>query len=99
MLHKTSYLSGFHLLAEDGGIGHVDDFLVDENWKLRYLLVDTKNGIGGRSVLIAPSAIESVDAPNKKLRVKLTREEIKRSPSVENANIELIETLPAVLII
>jgi uncharacterized protein YifN (PemK superfamily) len=98
MLHKTSYLSGFHLLAADGEIGHVDDFLVDEHWKVRYLIVDTRNGIGGRSVLIAPSAIDSVDAPNEKLHVKLSREEIKRSPSVESADIELIETLPAVLI-
>ena len=99
VLHKTSYLSGFHLLATDGEIGHVDEFLVDEQFKVRYLVVDTRNGIGGRSVLIAPSAVESVDAPNKKVHVKLSREEIRRSPSAESADIELIETLPAVLII
>ena len=99
MLHKTSYLNGFHLLATDGEIGHVDDFLVDERWTVRYLVVDTKNGIGGRSVLISPSAIAAVDAPGKKIRVTLSRDEIKRSPSTTTADIELIETLPSVLIL
>ena len=61
MLHKTSYLKGFHLHATDGEIGHVDDFLVDAGWKVRYLVVDTSNWIGGKSVLIAPIAIETVD--------------------------------------
>src|SRR5437867_6756168 len=43
MLHKTTYMRGFHIEATDGGIGHVDDFLVDENWIVRYLVVDTSN--------------------------------------------------------
>jgi hypothetical protein len=33
------------------------------------------------------------------IRVKLTREDIQNSPSVETADIELIETLPAVWIL
>src|SRR5438552_2961260 len=31
MLHKTSYMRGFQILATDGEVGHVDDFLVDES--------------------------------------------------------------------
>src|SRR5262245_25507436 len=61
MLHKTSKVLGFHLVATDGEIGHVDDFLVDENWGVRYLVIDTSNWIGGKSVLISPAAIEKVD--------------------------------------
>ena len=30
MLHKTSELRGYHIVASDGEIGHVDDFLIDE---------------------------------------------------------------------
>ena len=52
MLHKTSRLKGFHLHATDGEIGHVDDFLVDPAWKVAYLVVDTSNWIGGKSVLV-----------------------------------------------
>jgi hypothetical protein len=60
--------------------------------------VDTSNWIGGKSVLISASALEKVDSPNKEIRVRLSREEIKHSPSVETANIELIETLPPAII-
>jgi hypothetical protein len=100
VLHKTSKMRGFHILATDGEIGHVDEFLVDEaTWAVRYLVVDTSNWIGGRSVLISPAQVESIDSQDEFMRVKLTREEIKASPSVETAEIELIETLPAVWIL
>jgi PRC-barrel domain protein len=93
MLHKTSYMRGFHLQAVDGGIGHVDDFLVDQNWAVRYLVVDTSNWPGGKSVLIPAEAVEKVDSPEKKIFLKLTREEVKACPLLENADIVLIETM------
>jgi len=99
MLHKTSYLHGFHLVATDGEIGHIDDFLLDANWTVRYLVVDTSNWIGGRSVLVSPSAIDEIDPSAEKIRVRLTREEIKNSPSVGTADVERVETLPRVLIL
>jgi hypothetical protein len=77
VLHKTSELRGYHILATDGEIGHVDDFLIDEGgWTLRYLVVDTSNWIGGRSVLISATALERIDSPAKKIHVNLTREAI-----------------------
>ena len=98
MLHKTSRLLGLHLHATDGVIGHVDDFLVDPDWRVCYLVIDTSNWIGGKSVLISPSAIERIDVEAQEIRVTLTRAEIEASPSLETADIELIETLPQVLI-
>ena len=99
MLHKATKVRGFRIHATDGEIGHVDDFLLDEAWHVRYLVVDTSNAIGGRSVLIAGSVVTGIDAPNAKIRVNLSREDIKRSPSVSTAEIELIETLPSIVII
>jgi PRC-barrel domain len=99
MLHKTSRLKGFHLHASDGEIGHVDDFLVDPSWKVAYLVVDTSNWVGGKSVLVSPSAIVNVDVEKQEIRVRLTRKEIEKSPSIDTADIELIETLPPVLIL
>ena len=99
MLHKIDKIRGFHILAADGEIGHVDEFLVDgRDWSVRYLVVDTSNWIGGRSVLISRAVVDSIDSPNRKIRVRLTRDEIKRGPSVDTADIEAIETLPAVWI-
>jgi hypothetical protein len=93
MLHKTTYMRGFHIQATDGGIGHVDDFLVDECWNVRYLVVDTSNWLGGKSVIIPSTAIQEVNSPDKKILLKLTRAEVKACPDVETADIKLIETL------
>lgn len=99
MLHKTSYVRGFHLIASDGEIGHVDDFLFDESWTVQYLVVDTSNGPGGKSVLISTSKVDKVSSPDKQIRVEMLRSEIENSPSVDTANIEPIETLPPIWIL
>src|SRR5688500_15169020 len=80
MLHKTTYMHGFHVQATDGAIGHVDDFLFDEAWLVRYLVVDTSNWLGGKSVLIRPSAVEKVVSPEKTILLNLTRAEVEHSP-------------------
>src|SRR4051794_36223475 len=99
VLHKTSRMRGFHIHATDGEIGHVDEFLVDEDtWSVRYLVVDTSNWIGGRSVLISSTMVQSIDSPRGEIRVKMTRNQIEAGPSAETAEIELVETLPSVWI-
>jgi hypothetical protein len=90
-------MQGFHIVASDGEICQVDEFLVDESWSVRYLVIDISNWIGGKSVLIPSSAIEKVDSPDKAIRVRMSRDEVKNSPSSEAADIELIETLPPVI--
>ena len=100
MLHKLDKVRGYHIHATDGEVGHIDDFLVDDTtWSIRYLVVDTSNWIGGRSVLISPTVVEAIDSPNEMVQVKLSREAIERSPGVESVKIELIETLPSVWIL
>jgi hypothetical protein len=98
MLHRTDKMRGYHLHATDGEIGHVDYFLVDEAWAVRYLVVDTSNWIGGRSVLVSPSVVASIDSPASKINVTLTRDQIKNSPSVENADLVIEENLPTIWI-
>lgn len=99
MLHRTSKTRGFHIHAVDGEIGHVDDFLVDEHtWAIRYLVVDTSNWVGGRSVLVAPGAINSVDPVAETIHVSLTRDAIKRSPSMDSADIVPAENVPTIWI-
>jgi hypothetical protein len=100
MLHKATKVRGFHVHATDGEIGHVDDFLIDEQGSaVRYLVVDTSNWIGGKSVLISPAQVEVIDSPKEEIRVRLTRDQIEKSPSLDTAQIELIETMPSVFIL
>jgi PRC-barrel domain len=99
VLHKITEMRGYHIAATDGEIGHAHDFLVDEGtWLLRYIVVDTSNWIGGRSVLIAATAIARVDSAAKKIHVMLTRDAIRNGPSTETADIDPAETAPALWI-
>lgn len=99
MLHKATYIIGFHLLASDGSIGHVDDLLIDEQTlTLRYLVVDTSNWIGGRHVLVAANAITAMDPVERTITVTVTRDHIKQAPSVNTVDIPLAETAPAIWI-
>jgi hypothetical protein len=100
LLHKTSRMAGYHIAALDGAVGHVDDFLVDEaTWTVRYLVVDTSNWIGGRSVLISAALITGVDSTARKINVQLTRDQVEQSPSIDVADIDVEETLPSVWIL
>jgi len=84
MLHKTSKMQGFHIHATDGEIGHVEEFLVDENsWSVKYLVVDTGNWIGGRSVLISSAVVERIDSDEEKVHVAMTKDQIKDSPEFD----------------
>jgi sporulation protein YlmC with PRC-barrel domain len=99
VLHKINQLLGYHIVATDGEIGHVDDVLVDEGLRaVRYLVVDTSNWIGGKSVMISAMAVDRIDSPDRKIFVNLTRDTIRNGPSVETAQIDPAETLPALWI-
>lgn len=79
-------VAGQHVHAIDGEIGHVDDFLVDDRtWTIRYLLIDTSNWIGGRSVLVPPSWVQSIDWAERRVRVRVSREAIEKSPEYDPA--------------
>lgn len=94
MLHKTSRLRGHHLHAIDGEIGHVDDFLCDEQWRIAYLIVDTSNWLGGKRVVVSTRAITKIDSPSQTIHVNLEREQIRSGPRLDSVDIELSETLP-----
>ena len=43
-LRSANEVRGYHIQGSDGAIGHIEDFIVDdESWEVRYLVVDTKN--------------------------------------------------------
>ncbi|NCF89336.1 MAG: PRC-barrel domain containing protein [Verrucomicrobiaceae bacterium] len=80
-LRSTHDVSSYHIEATDGAIGHVEDFVIDdETWAIRYLVVDTRNWWPGKKVLISPQWIESVSWADSKVFINLTREAIKQSP-------------------
>jgi hypothetical protein len=80
-LRSTDDVSGRHIHAIDGDIGHVEEFLIDdENWAIRYLVINTRNWWLGKKVLVSPHWIERVSWSESKVFVNLSRETIKQSP-------------------
>lgn len=80
-LRSTDEVTGYHIAASDGEIGHVKDFIVDdETWAIRYLEVDTRNWWPGKKVLVSPQWINSVSWPESKVYTDLTRETIQNGP-------------------
>ena len=83
-LRSAEEVMGYHIQATDDEIGHVEDFILDdENWTIRYMVVDTGNWLPGRKVLLTPAWIDSVDWGNNKVSVDLTREQVKDSPEYD----------------
>jgi sporulation protein YlmC with PRC-barrel domain len=80
-LRSTHDVSGHHIQAKDGEIGHVEDFIIDdETWMIRYLIVDTMNFWDGKMILISPRWINRVSWDKAKVFVNLSRAAIKQSP-------------------
>jgi len=83
-LRNTREVNGYSIQAADGEIGHVDDFIVDdEDWTIRYMVVDTRNWLPGKKVLVSPQWVEKVEWSGRKVYVNLPRKAIENSPEFD----------------
>lgn len=84
MLQSIGDTTGHAIRATDGDIGHVEDFLVEEDgWRIRYMVVDTRNWLPGRKVLISPHWIHAIDWSDRRVQVDLSRQAVKDSPEFQ----------------
>jgi hypothetical protein len=84
MLRNVKDLRGYALRAKDGVIGRVEDFYFDdEDWGIRYLVVNTGSWLSGRKVLISPIALGHAGWMAKRLPVALTRAQVEGSPDID----------------
>jgi len=80
-LRSCKAVMDYHIEASDGGIGHVQGLLVDEEtWAIRYLIVNTSNWWLGHQVLIAPQWIKNISWTEATVSVDLTRQAVKDAP-------------------
>ncbi|MDE5414249.1 PRC-barrel domain-containing protein [Alkalihalobacterium chitinilyticum] len=83
MLHFASVLKQYNVKATDGELGKVKDlYMDDENWIVRYLIVDTLKWLPGKKVLVSPLGMDNIDELNRQVEIKETKEMIKDSPKV-----------------
>lgn len=80
-LRSDEEVRGYHVQGSDQAIGHIEDFVVDdETWEVRYLVVNTRNWWFGKSVLVAPHWASRISWAENKVYVDLSRQAIKDSP-------------------
>ena len=83
-LRSVKEVTGYHIQAKDGEVGHVVDYIVDdETWTIRYMVVDTRNWLPGRKVLVAPPWIKTIDWGKRAVQVELTTKAVKESPEYD----------------
>mgnify|MGYP002624559265 CR=1 FL=1 len=83
-LRSMREVTNYDIRATDGNIGHVEGFIVDdETWHIRYLVIDTRNWLPGKKVLISPAWIADVDWNASEVAVDLNQATIKSCPEYD----------------
>ncbi len=83
-LRSVKAVTGYHIHANDGEIGHVEDFLVDDaDWSIHYLVVDTKNWWPGKRILVSSRSAGEIDWTGRLVNLHVDRQRIKDSPAYD----------------
>ncbi len=80
-LRSAREVTGYGIAARDGHLGHVEDFLIDdETWKIHYLAVDTRDWWPGKKVLLPLDWIGQVRWPDRTVTAEVTRDQVRNGP-------------------
>jgi hypothetical protein len=83
-LRSIQEVVGYHIHADDGEVGHVEDFLMEEaDWSIHYLVVDTKNWWPGKKVLVSPRSVKDIDWTDNLVNLNVDRQRVKDSPAYD----------------
>lgn len=85
-LRSAEEVTGYHIHATDGQIGHLSDIVFDdEDWSIRYLVVDTRNWWAGQKVLISPRSTRDIRWTERLIYLDVDRQKVKDSPPWDSA--------------
>jgi sporulation protein YlmC with PRC-barrel domain len=80
-LRSMQEVAGYSVHASDGHIGHVEDFIIDdEEWIVRYIVIDTRNWLPGRKVIISPEWVGRIDWQARQVWLDHSRDQVRHSP-------------------
>jgi sporulation protein YlmC with PRC-barrel domain len=86
-LRSTGVVTGYHIQAVDGGIGHVHDFIIDVNsWSIHYLVIDTHNILPEKLVLISPAWVQKISWEDRNVYMDTIKEKVKNAPPYDPSN-------------
>lgn len=80
-LRSVNEVTGYHIQAQDGELGHVDDFIFDPaDWAIRYIAINTRSWWAGKKLLIFPDSIAEIDWAQAKAKINWPRERLRQAP-------------------
>jgi hypothetical protein len=80
-LRSAREVTGYHIHASDGALGHVEDFIAeDARWIIRYIVVHTGKWLPTKKVLISPEWLREIRYAEREVHVTLTRDKILNCP-------------------
>lgn len=83
-LRSLREVTQYDIEASDGSVGVADDLLCDDDlWVIRYLVVDTRKWLPGKSVLVSTEWIDAIDWAKHHVAVELSRDKLKNSPAFD----------------
>jgi sporulation protein YlmC with PRC-barrel domain len=60
-LRSSNQLTGYEIFGIEGEIGHIKDFIIDDQtWKLIFLVIGTNHQLGGNNILVAAGHIKQL---------------------------------------
>lgn len=83
-LRSTQAVNGYHLRAGDQIMGHVCDFIIDDNgWEIRKLVIKIGHRFTGKEVEMPVEKVERISYEESTVFVNSTVEAIEQSPGHE----------------
>jgi sporulation protein YlmC with PRC-barrel domain len=85
-LRSVQAVNGYHLQASDGIIGHVCDFMMDdESWAIRQLVVKVGHRFSGKELQIPVRQVDRISYPDSTVFVNLTKEALEQNSANQPA--------------
>ena len=86
-LRSFSEVKGYHILAQDGNLGHVEDMIADDSdWQLIYLIVDTSNWRPwSKKVILLINWLEKISYETREVSIDVHTDIIKDAPEFDTS--------------
>lgn len=85
-LRSTKDVTGYHLQATDGPIGHICDFMMDAgSWAIGQLAIKTGHRLSGKEIMLATKAVDQISYEESTVFVNLTGEAVTQNLPAEPA--------------
>jgi uncharacterized protein YrrD len=85
-LRSTKEVMGYRVHATDSEIGHIEDFVLDDDCsRILFLTIDLGEWISGKKVLLSPRVVSKIDWATSRVEVEVSRRAIEASQEYKPA--------------